>query len=35
MVLHHFVIDTYQLLWVVMVETEAPAVSHECEVGFP
>ena len=33
--LHYFVIDTHQLVWVAVVETEAPVVSHECEVGFP
>lgn len=34
-VLHYFVIDTHQLVWVAVVEIEAPVVSHECEVGFP
>ena len=33
--LHYSATDTNQLVWVVMVEIEAPAVSHECEVGFP
>ena len=32
--LHYFVIDTHQLVWVAVVEIEAPAVSHEYEVGF-
>ena len=32
--LHYFVIDTHQLAWVEVVEIEAPAVSHEYEVGF-
>ena len=33
--LHYFVIDTHQLVWVAVVEIEAPVVSRECEVGFP
>ena len=32
--LHNFVIDTHQLVWVAVVEIEAPAASHEYEVGF-